>query len=385
MLAAAPDGQACSVHERDPDAPVERRAARSRPPRDPTRAQAYGRRRAARRVRTGRFAVHPGWRHRVPAGQVVVTDQPTALSRAAELVDDELWRADRRRAWLAICRALVAGMDWRTGLVTGVTRRQLAHQAGVSVRTVSRLLAWAQLVGLLVCVETGATAEFLGTDRNRAPAYVFTRPAGVPSPGPSPAPTPPVDVPGNPPASCVGELPLGETRGPKLRHDEQAPAPSWPARDRPRTPPERTAATRTLLERVGLSGRVPLHRAHGLLTPWWQAGACLAGLLHALDHHPDRPGEPRGDALRAARSPLGVLGHRLAPWRERLHELPAELQSVDPDQRRAAAARRRAALPEPTGGPPATAAGRARARALYAGRTRARAEVWSAQRPPGRQ
>lgn len=60
-------------------------------------------------------------------------------------------------------------MDWSTGLVTGVTRAHLAARAGVSERTVSRLLAWAYDVELLVCVETGATAEFLGTDRNRSP------------------------------------------------------------------------------------------------------------------------------------------------------------------------------------------------------------------------
>lgn len=350
VLAARPDGQLCPVHEQDPTVPVGRRPAPSRPPRS-ARELAYGRRRAARRVTAGQFAVHPGWRHRVPRGRVVLTDQPTALARAAELVNDELWRADRRRSWLALCRALAAGMDWRTGLTTGVTRAQLAEQAGVSERTVSRLLAWAYSAGLLVCVETGATAEFLGTDRNRAPAYVFTLPAGVPPPRHPAAPDHVVDELGNPPASCVRDLPLGETRGLEELHDEHPRPPSWPARDRARTPTERTAATRTLLDRVGLAGRVPLHRAHGLLTPWWKAGACIAALLHAIDHHPDQPTEPRGDALRSARDPLRVLGHRLAPWRDRLNELPPELGAVDPDERRA----RSAALMAPPDHPVAVA------------------------------
>lgn len=369
-LATAPDGRLCVLHARDPTVRVDSGAPRSVPSRPPrsARQMAYGRRRAARRVTAGQFAVHPGWRHRIPRGRVVLTDQPTALARAAELVDDELWRADRRRTWLALCRILAAGMNWRTGLVTGVTRAQLADRAGVSERTVSRLLAWAYDVGLLVCVETGATAEFLGTDRNRAPAYVFTLPAGVPPPQRWTPPDPTVEQVGNPPASCVRDLPLGVTRGLERRHDERPRPPSWPVRDRARTPAERTAATRSLLERIGLTGRVPMYRAHGLLTPWWQAGACIAGLLHAVDHHPDQAAQPRGDALHAARSPLGVLGYRLAPWRGRISELPPELQAVDPDHRRATAARRRVALDEqlPITGPVlVTAAGRARARALY--------------------
>ncbi|WP_143510837.1 hypothetical protein [Pseudonocardia sp. Ae717_Ps2] len=333
MLAATPDADLCPTHERAPAAPIGRRPTRSRPPRN-ARRLAYGRGRAARRVAAGQFAVHPGWRHRVPRGRVVLTDQRAALTRAAELVDEELWRADRRRSWLALCAALTAGMDWSTGLITGVTRAHLAARAGVSERTVSRLLAWAYDVELLVCVETGATAEFLGTDRNRSPAYVFTLPTGVPPPSSWSPPDQPVDEPGNPPASCVRDLTLGETRGLNSRHDERPRPPSWPARDLARTPSERTAATRTLLERVGLTGRVPLHRAHGLLTPWWRDSACIAALLHAIDHHPDRPSEPRGDALRNARDPLRVLGFRLTPWRGRLDEIPAELGAVDPDERR---------------------------------------------------
>lgn len=373
VLAATPDTSLCSVHGRDPVAPVDRRPALSRPPRDPTRAQAYGRRRAARRVAKGRFAVHPGWRHRVPRSRVVLTNQPTVLARAAELVDAEVWRADRRRSSLSLIGGLVAAMDWRTGLVTGVTRAQLAKRASVSERTVSRLLAWAYAAGLLVCVETGATAEFLGTDRNRAPAYVFTLPAGIPPPPCRQAPADPaVDEPGNPPASCVKKLPLGETRGPEVRHDEPPRRASWPARDRARTPAERTAATHTVLERVGLTGHVPLHRAHGLLTPWWRDGVCLAGLLHALDHHPDHPNHPRGDALRAARDPLAVLGHRLMPWRGRLGDLPPELHSVDPDERRTRAAKRAATLNEPPApcAAPASRAAIAEARRLFTSRSR---------------
>ena len=97
-------------------------------------------------------------------------------------------------------------------------------------------------------------------------------------------------------------------------------------------------AVATLLERTGLGARVVRWRAVAMLGPWFEAGWCVAGLLHALDHHPDRPEATRGDAVRAARDPLRVLGHRLGPWRGRLADLPAGLMAVDGPAQRARAA-----------------------------------------------
>ncbi len=110
-------------------------------------------------------------------------------------------------------------------------------------------------------------------------------------------------------------------------------------------------------------------RAHGLLTRWWAQGACVAGLLYALDHHPDRPDRGRGDALRGARNPLGVLGHRLTPWSDRLAELPPDRHAVDGDARRRRAATLQDPLDAPRPGPggrhqrPAASDSRAEARA----------------------
>jgi hypothetical protein len=39
----------------------------------------------------------------------------------------------------------------------------------------------------------------------------------------------------------------------------------------------------------------------------WEAGWCLAGLLYALDHHPDHQDKPRGDAPRGARDPARAV------------------------------------------------------------------------------
>ena len=258
---------------------------------------------------------------------MVLRDQAVALERVAELVDREDWRADKRTAWTAMLRRLVFSVDWETGLVCGLTRAQLAATGDVGLRTVSSMLAWARRAALLVEVEAGATAEFLGTDTNRAPSYVLTIPAEL-------AQQTPVDGSCNLPASSVRNQPLGLNP----RQDQKARLEPWPLWDRPETPADRQRATATLLERIGLGhDRVVAWRAHGLLTRWWTQGACVAGLLHALDHHPDHPQRGRGDALRAARDPLCVLGHRLGPWSRRLDELPGPVQAVHPADRRARA------------------------------------------------
>lgn len=119
--------------------------------------------------------------------------------------------------------------------------------------------------------------------------------------------------------------------GERLDHHPE-PTTAWPAWQIPATPAERSAAVTTLLTRIGLGpGQVPLWRARALLHQWWTAGACVAGLLHAIDHHPD--GTPRGNALTGATDPLRVLGHRLRPWVGQLHQLPPGLAGHHGDYR----------------------------------------------------
>lgn len=273
----------------------------------------------------------------MPDGRVVLVDQTAALARVGELVDLELWRADRRAAALEVVRALVCGMSWESGLIAGVTRAHAGTAASCSPRTVSRVVAWAIEVGLLVCVETGATAAFLGTETNRAPAYVVTVPIGWRPPGApaGSAAASAVDAVGNPPAPCVGKKSPRRNRG-KNQPRPTSSSSAWPVYDRATTPTERAAATATLLDRTGLSGRVVRWRAVALLGPWLKAGWSVAGLLHALDHHPDRQevASARGDATRSARDPLAVLGYRLSPWRGRLDDVPLRLVAVEGAARR---------------------------------------------------
>ncbi len=270
----------------------------------------------------------------MPVDRTVLVDQAAALERVARLVDTEEWRADKRAAWSAMLRALAYRMDWETGLVTAVTRDALARLGGVGVRTVSAMLAWAQHMELVAVVETGAAGSFLGADVNRAPTYVFTTPAETDPPSSAA----PVDRSCNLPTSYVRDLPLESER-----LNSSRPLPNWPLWQVPTTGPERSAAAATLAARIGLDPRrCPTWRLRALLACWWAQGASVAGLLHAVDHHPDHPDHPdqaRGDALRGAHDLLRVLGHRLRPWQGRLAQLPARLHGLHGDYRTAQAER----------------------------------------------
>jgi hypothetical protein len=328
---------------------------------------AYGRRRAAERVRAGRFQVHPGWRGRVPAQFEVVTDQVAALERTRELVEAEDWCERRRQEAAVVLAVMVWAMDWRTGLVTGVTREHLAARVGRSTRSVSRLWAWAQDVGLLARVEEGADKRFLGASSNRAAAFVVVAPVGWAADRAAAQPMPEspqlsgaVDKTGNLPVPYVRNKPLGRR---ELRDEP------WPARGIPATPAQRRAGAEALLTRTGLDRRlIDPRRLHGLLRPWWDAGACVSGLVWMLDHHPDQPDQPRGCATRSAHDPLAVFGYRLAPWIGRTCELPEAVRGLHGDYRAAQKTRLAALLPPEPDTPtrparPSSAAVRAAAQA----------------------
>ena len=304
------------------------------------RALAYGRRRAAARLTAGGYAPHPGWRHFIAPGWRVLLDQAEALAVVETLIEDQDWRTDKRAAWTAILRQLVCAMDWDTGLVAALTAQRLADAGGRAPRTVSRVIAWARDIGLLVVVEHAASAEFLGTGRGRTPTYALVTNTPLPQPAPADTAadptesaqlTPAVDESGDLPESLVGNKPLN---GRRLKPTTPV-EPEWPLYRVPETAPERTAAARRLLGRLGLDrggvSAVPLWRTRALLRPWWDAGACPAGLLWAIDHHPDRPDHHRGDALRGAGDPLRVLGYRLRPWHGRLAQLPPKVVGIRGD------------------------------------------------------
>jgi hypothetical protein len=309
-----------------------------------------GRARARHRIEAGHYALHPGWRGRIPAEFELVTDQARALRRIAEAVDAELWSPRQRSEWGAMLEHMVHATDWDgmpirpgkprdPGAVKGMTRRRLSKLVGRSERTVSRMWAWAEDAGLLVRVEQGAPADWLETEHNRAAAWAWVAPKSIeqaPSPQCTSAQvTGAVDGNGNHPQVSVGNYPLrnAERLDSTRNRRERRPA-DWPLFGIPATPSERETAAGLLLARAGLDPRgVDKRRIRGLLKPWFEAGVCPAELLWAIDHHPDRPAHSRGGALRGAQDPVAVLGHRLAPWQGRLTELPNSLAGHRGDYR----------------------------------------------------
>jgi hypothetical protein len=336
----------------------------------------------------------------LPPGRI--RDQATALRVVDQLVAAQPWRSDRREAWQAILHKLVTCMDWETGLITAVTAARLGAAGRRATRTVSRVISWAVSVGLVVVAEKAAAPEFLGSTQGRTPTYALYRPPSLPDPALSPADRDPVDDSGdganaqvNHSPDQLGDLPLSKgTCKPLIgrRLERATPAPStWPLFRVPQTPSERTLAAKCLLRRLGLdqagvSGGV-LQHARMLLRTWWDAGACPAGLLWAIDHHPDRPDHHRGDALRGARDPLRVLGHRLRPWQGRLAELPLPYVGHLGDYVAAASARLEARVERPADPLVFTPSSSARTRAalraeLTAHLTRRRRERLSGLVPP---
>jgi hypothetical protein len=283
---------------------------------------ARGRERARRRLEDARFQPHPGWRNFVDSRYRVLTSQPEALRYLARRIDDEDWRSDKRRSWTLILQQLVASMDWETGLISGLTVARLAGAGNRAPRTVSRVLAWARDIGVLVVVECGASAEFLGTETGRTPTYALV--TTEPPTEPVEMRTSDVDKSGDLPTSLVGIKP--SLRGTRSQLPDTA---SWPTYSVPDNPGSRHAATLGLIHHLGLDGRkhgkIQTWRARALLKPWWDDGASIAGLLYAVEFHPDRRDKPRGDLSHGANDPLAVLGARLRPWRGRLTELPAHV------------------------------------------------------------
>ena len=336
----------------------------------------YGRRRARDRVRSGRFEVHPGWRGRLPDGVEIVAEQAAALQRITELIDAELWCPRQRREWTVMLSAMVWAMDWRTGLITGVSREHLAATVGRSVRSVSRMWRWAHDTGLLIRVEEGASAQWLGTRRNRSASFVLVDSAGTQASRQaardsqeSAQLTGFVEQSGNPPVSYAEIDPLRRNN-----HSQKTATDRWLWRRIPETPSQRRAAATELLRRTGLEARgVDPRRVHGLLLSWWDAGASPAGLLYMLDHHPDHPHLRRGPAFDGARDPLAVMGYRLAPWTARLTELPPTAQGHKGDYLAAQKARLAALIDAAATATPATVASPS-SRPLSASRTRPRTD-----------
>ena len=118
-----------------------------------------------------------------PAGACSST-RPKPWPSSTTLIDDQDWRADKRAAWTAILRQLVCAMDWDTGLVAALTAQRLGAAGARAPRTVSRVIAWARDIGLVVVVEHAASCR---VPRHRPRPHPHLRPGHQHPTPPTPA------------------------------------------------------------------------------------------------------------------------------------------------------------------------------------------------------
>jgi hypothetical protein len=322
-LAADPvDGSACATHLRDPAHRVEpepsfklaegvpvgwlgyapgavRPASTAPGPKRPRRRRPRRRNRPwaaipdrvrerlQKRVRrpNGRFTPRIITAADIPAGVRVMLDPAAALEAFDTHPATSMWRSDRYRHWRAVWQALTYRIDWRTGGIT-TTHAQLSVAAtdllgeNISAGTVRRVIAWARAAGLLHVVETGASAQVLGTDVNRAPTYAILAPI-------------PVDVIAHPPGSrsepvtAVELVPRndGQDQQREEGRPTQRPRTLFEMRRAPRTVAEQLDAAHTLRSIAGWSD-IGEAQARRILARWFAAGWCLQALVHAIDQAP---------------------------------------------------------------------------------------------------
>ena len=163
---------------------VRARGPRAGPPTaSVARAMAYGRRRAAARLAGPGYTPHPGWRHLIAPGWRVLVDQAEALA----VIDGPrrrpgLARRQTRRLDARSCASSSTPWTGTPASSPPLTAHRLGAAGARAPRTVSRVIAWARDIGLLVVVEHGACAEFLGTDHGRTPTYALVTNTPAPPP-----------------------------------------------------------------------------------------------------------------------------------------------------------------------------------------------------------
>lgn len=271
-----------------------------------------------------------------PPGMIAVVSALPAGSRRAQTQTEALqaWeahparleiRSDRDRRLGQVWQAIVHRADWSTMTWTG-TWDALAEQVGVSRSTIARAVRWLRAVGLLGIVHTGASAEALGGDTNRAPTYVLAIPHGLIAPAQTP-----VDEPATPTGLGfdLSNQHTREARSPStapLRGLGSAPKPDDVDRllaVHPPTKRDRLRAAEALRWWSPILRRMSARMLRHLLRPWWDAGWSPRDVLYALDHRPD--GTPWRNAA-GIRTPAAWIRHRLAAWLDGGEPTPSRSQ-----------------------------------------------------------
>ena len=120
----------------------------------------------------------------VPAGSRRAWDQASWLRAVAEAIARQAWYACRARHTAEVARVLARSMDWHAR-TSRPGHERMAAAAGVSLRTVRRVMRWLESEGLAGLVSPGTTPDFRPgvlyglsdcPEGNLAAVYVLTIP-----------------------------------------------------------------------------------------------------------------------------------------------------------------------------------------------------------------
>jgi len=286
----------------------------------------------------------------VPGGSRRARDQRTWLRAVLAEVDSQGWYSCRARHTAEIARVYARYMDWRLRTARPGHDR-VAAAAGVSVRTVKRVVRWLAGQGFLGVVSPGTTPLLrpgvlhgltqIG-EGNQAAIYVLTTPrkrAQINKGGPAGNESGPLSRSRRErdKAPRAREARPGKVKGKTARPagglpDVPRSGARFPMGKNPETRTEGLAAAGALRNRSRLLAALsPEHLRH-LCRALFTAGWSAADVLHALDHSP--AGRQHGYTA-TVRQAAGWVRWRLSAWLR-----PDGTPLPSPGQARAAAAAR---------------------------------------------
>jgi hypothetical protein len=260
-------------------------------------------------VVNSRHSGRPGTRHRpaaarppqpprraaiaraVPGGARRTVSQKEWLAAVLAAIAAAGWYANRADHFSAVARVYANWMDW-SDRTTRPTHARVAEHAGVSERTVKRVVAWLHEQKLMGTVTPGMIPRYrpgvpLALDPgNEAAEYVLTIPCQRKRPLPRPGDG---SAEFGPPSMSR----QGHSEGPRTRKAEPGAGTRWCLADRPQNRSEAEAAAEAMRARCAPLARLSDRHVAAIARPWLAAGWTPGDVLHALDWRPPHHGGRR--------------------------------------------------------------------------------------------
>jgi hypothetical protein len=314
----------------------------------------------------------------IPAGSRRARDQRAWLRAVAAAIDRQDWYACRAAHTAEVARLLARAMHWHHK-TSRPGHEQLAAAAGISLRTVRRIMRWLEAEGLAGLVTAGTTPQFspgvlVTPDAgNIAAEYVLTTPRPAPATGEFGRPSCSRREhysPAHAPEARAGTANRSNDRAPRGLPRVPRPADPWPTWQAPENRSDSRAAAEVIRSRARLLARLSAEHWRSIARRFTAAGWSPGDVLHALDHE---PGGRRHGWSAEVRSVAGWARWRLSLWLDSQGDplpAPSQRRAAERDRVQAEQSARSAERLRTAGRVVDVAAHAAAARAMLAGRPR---------------